>query len=141
MKLIPLAFTALSLFAAASAQAAGSIERGKYLMESIVACGNCHVQRGEKGRPIMEKGLSGGMVFDEEPFKAYAPNITPDPETGIGLWIWEDEAACRAYEAARPAEALARLETEIDESALRERTFDALLFGARIPPRPAPDPT
>ena len=33
-----------------------------------------------------ELGLSGGMVFDEKPFKAYASNITPGPETGIGKW-------------------------------------------------------
>lgn len=51
------------------------LERGKYLMDSIVACGNCH------GR-----NLAGGMVFDEQPFKAYASNITPDPGTGIGKW-------------------------------------------------------
>ena len=63
-----------------------------------------------------------------------------DPDTGIGLWIWEDEAACRAYEAARPPETLARLEKELDESGLRERTFNALLFGARIPPRSEPGP-
>ena len=61
------------------------LERGTYLMNGIVACGNCHVQR-EKGKPLPERGLSGGMVFNEEPFKAYAPNITPDPETGIGKW-------------------------------------------------------
>ena len=76
-------------FALAGAPALGqdrTLERGKYLMDSIVACGNCHVQRGEKGRPLPEKGLSGGMLFDEEPFKAYAPNITPDRETGIGKW-------------------------------------------------------
>lgn len=76
-------------FALAGAPASAqdrTLERGKYLMDSIVACGNCHVQRGEKGRPLPEKGLSGGMVFDEEPFKAYAPNITPDRETGIGKW-------------------------------------------------------
>ena len=70
----------------ASGQDKSLLERGTYLMGSIVACGNCHVQRGEKGQPLMEKGLSGGMVFDEEPFKAYAPNITPDVETGIGGW-------------------------------------------------------
>ena len=39
-----------------------------------------------KGRVIPERGLSGGDVFDEKPFKAYAKNITPDPETGIGKW-------------------------------------------------------
>ena len=61
---------------------------------------------------------------------------TDDPDTGIGLWIWQDEAACRAYEASRPAETLARLATELDETDLRERTFDALFFGARIPPEP-----
>lgn len=82
---------AVSAMAAINAQAAlaldsSSIERGKYLMESVVACGNCHIARGDKGQPLFEKGLSGGMVFDEPPFKAYAPNITPDPDTGIGRW-------------------------------------------------------
>jgi mono/diheme cytochrome c family protein len=69
-----------------TAQDAKLLERGAYLMNSIVACGNCHAQRDKEGRPIPALGLSGGMVFDEEPFKAYAPNITPDQETGIGKW-------------------------------------------------------
>ncbi len=69
----------------AVAQDKNLLARGTYLMDSIVACGNCHVQR-DRGKPLPERGLSGGMVFDEEPFKAYAPNITPDPETGIGKW-------------------------------------------------------
>jgi hypothetical protein len=62
-----------------------------------------------------------------------------DPDTGIGLWIWQDEAACRAYEAGRTPEATARLEQELDHSDLTERTFDALLFGARIPDLPELD--
>jgi mono/diheme cytochrome c family protein len=70
----------------AGAQAPGSIERGRYLMQTVVACGNCHFQRGPKGEPLPDKGLSGGMLFDEPPFKARASNITPDPETGIGRW-------------------------------------------------------
>jgi mono/diheme cytochrome c family protein len=75
------------LFAAvpASAQDAKLLARGTYLMDSVVACGNCHVQR-DKGKPLPDRGLSGGMLFDEEPFKAYASNITPDRETGIGKW-------------------------------------------------------
>jgi mono/diheme cytochrome c family protein len=80
--LVPLAAAA----GAANAQDAALLKRGTYLMNGIVACGNCHVQRGDKGQPLLDRGLSGGMVFDEEPFKAYAPNITPDPETGIGKW-------------------------------------------------------
>jgi mono/diheme cytochrome c family protein len=62
------------------------VERGAYLMDGIVACGNCHAQRDKEGRPLPELGLSGGMLFDEAPFKAYAGNITPDAETGIGKW-------------------------------------------------------
>ena len=51
--------------AVALAQKPSLIERGKYLMESVVACGNCHMQRGPQGQPLLDKGLSGGMVFDE----------------------------------------------------------------------------
>ncbi|MDB5825679.1 MAG: hypothetical protein JWR21_4383 [Herminiimonas sp.] len=78
--------------ATALAQKATSIERGKYLMEGVVACGNCHLARGPQGQPLFDKGLSGGMLFDEPPFKAYAANITPDPETGIGKWSDADLA-------------------------------------------------
>jgi hypothetical protein len=60
-----------------------------------------------------------------------------DPDTGIGLWVWQDEAACRAYEANRPADAQARLAVDIDESEVTEREFEALLFGCRIDPEAA----
>jgi hypothetical protein len=62
-----------------------------------------------------------------------------DPDTGIGLWVWQDEAACRAYEAARPVEIQATLARELDETDLVERTFDALFFGCRAP-QPGADP-
>jgi mono/diheme cytochrome c family protein len=62
------------------------MERGKYLMEGAVACGNCHFARDAKGQLQLDRGLSGGFLFDEPPFKAYASNITPDKETGIGKW-------------------------------------------------------
>ncbi|MBI5279230.1 MAG: cytochrome c [Burkholderiales bacterium] len=71
---------------AAHAQGQGKLERGKYLMDSVVACGNCHVPRGPQGQPLMDKGLSGGFVFEDKAFRAVAPNITPDNETGIGRW-------------------------------------------------------
>ncbi len=81
-----LTFASLALAAVpAVAQDAKLLARGTYLMGSVVACGNCHVQR-DKGKPLFDRGLSGGMIFDEEPFKAYASNITPDRETGIGKW-------------------------------------------------------
>lgn len=61
------------------------LERGRYLMDSVVACGNCHTPQTPQGpQPGME--LSGQPVMDEPDFKAFAPNITPDKETGIGAW-------------------------------------------------------
>ena len=73
---------------------------GSHLMNGVVACANCHMPRDEAGRPQWSQGLSGGVLFDEEPFKAYAANITPDPETGRGLWTdahsWAEPSA-KAY--------------------------------------------
>ncbi len=87
-KLLKLALCALLAtgIGSAWAQQAARLARGKYLMEGIIACGNCHVARGEQGQPLLEKGLSGGMVFDDAAFKAVAANITPDRDTGIGKW-------------------------------------------------------
>jgi mono/diheme cytochrome c family protein len=90
---------------AALAQKPVLIERGKYLMDGIVACGNCHLQRGPQGEPLFDKGLSGGMVFDEPPFKAYAANITPDMTTGIGKWT-DAQLAKAIREGVRPDKSL-----------------------------------
>jgi mono/diheme cytochrome c family protein len=77
------------------------VTRGAYLVEGIAACGNCHVQRDPSGKPLADRGLSGGMVFDYPPFTARASNITPDKETGIGSWT--DEQLARAIrEGIRP---------------------------------------
>ena len=63
-----------------------SLERGTYLMKSIVACGNCHTPKGPKGEiPGME--LAGFPKLEVTPvFTANAPNITQDFESGIGSW-------------------------------------------------------
>lgn len=66
------------------------LERGTYLMESIVACGNCHTPKSADAQPIAGMELAGGFVIEEPAFKAYAPNITMDKETGIGNWTDEE---------------------------------------------------
>jgi mono/diheme cytochrome c family protein len=50
-----------------------------------MTCGNCH---SPKGPPdvIAGKEFSGGLSWDEPPFKVTASNITPDKDTGIGSW-------------------------------------------------------
>jgi mono/diheme cytochrome c family protein len=54
------------------------LARGEYL--AIAAdCEACHTIEG--GQPF-----AGGRPFDTEFGTLYSPNITPDPETGIGKW-------------------------------------------------------
>jgi mono/diheme cytochrome c family protein len=61
------------------------LQRGDYLVNSIVACGNCHTQQTPTG-PNMKKRLAGTFLIKEPVFTAYAANITPDQDTGIGTW-------------------------------------------------------
>ena len=90
MHRVYLAFTAACLLApATAAQAETLLERGDYLVNGIVACGNCHTPQGPDG-PVEGMEFAGQLVIDWEPFTAYAPNITPDPETGIGGWSKAD---------------------------------------------------
>ena len=63
------------------------IERGRYLVTTILACGNCHTPKDAEGRAIPGRELAGGGVgFDIPPYAGVASNITPDRETGIGTW-------------------------------------------------------
>ena len=62
------------------------IARGKYLVYGPAHCAHCHVPFNqlsdvEKG---IEVPLTGGFGIEIPPGKFYAPNITPDKETGIG---------------------------------------------------------
>ena len=66
--------------------AGGELVRGTYLMDGIVACGNCHSPRGADGAVIVGQELSGGLTIDLPEFRAVASNITSDKETGIGNW-------------------------------------------------------
>jgi mono/diheme cytochrome c family protein len=92
----------VSLLAASnSATAETQVERGGYLVNSIMACGNCHSPRDAEGRVIADKALSGGLTFNTPPFVVTAPNITPDKETGIGSWS-DAEIKRALIEGARP---------------------------------------
>jgi mono/diheme cytochrome c family protein len=77
-----------------------SVERGRSLVEGIAGCGNCHTPKGPAG-DLPGMNLAGGPVFDEPPFRAVAPNITPDPETGIGRWT-DAQIATAIREGRRP---------------------------------------
>ena len=67
--------------------------RGEYLVE-LLGCGACHTDGALIGDPDMTKALAGSQVGiassnplgDRYPGVVYPANITPDEETGIGLW-------------------------------------------------------
>jgi mono/diheme cytochrome c family protein len=77
------------------------VERGQYLVNSILACGNCHTPKNANGVPIANRELAGGLSFITPPFEATASNITPDVETGIGKWT-DDEIKRAITEGMRP---------------------------------------
>ncbi len=74
----------------APAQApAGGVERGRYLTAHVAICGDCHTPRNRLGVPSAALYLAG---VAKAPQVAFAPNITPDPETGIGGWDADEVA-------------------------------------------------
>ena len=73
------------LLFAAPGRAENQLERGRYLVDTLAACGNCHTPKGPSG-PLPGKQFAGGDVIKHADFTAVVPNITPDPETGIGRW-------------------------------------------------------
>ncbi len=83
MRHIALAAFAASVLSGGAALAETPVERGSYLVNTILTCGNCHSPKGPP-QAIAGKDFSGGLSWDEPPFKVTAPNITPDKETGIG---------------------------------------------------------
>ena len=78
----------VSVMVAGSAAAQSAAERGSYLVNSIMTCGNCHSPKGPPAA-VAGKEFFGGLTFDEPPFKVTAPNITQDKDTGIGNWTDE----------------------------------------------------
>jgi len=94
------AASAQSPVAPSAASAQSPLARGTYLMNGIVACGNCHTPQTPQG-PVAGKELAGGTPFREGFGVAYAPNITPDAETGIGKWT-DEQIIAAIREGKRP---------------------------------------
>src|SRR5579862_8297337 len=81
-------FVAVLAFGGA-ALAETPVERGSYLVNAIMTCGNCHSPKGPLD-VVAGKDFSGGLRFNEPPFDVTAPNITQDKDTGIGKWSAAD---------------------------------------------------
>jgi mono/diheme cytochrome c family protein len=61
--------------------------RGSYLATAVGHCGECHTPRNFMGAMKTSRAFSGNP---KGPDGQRAPNITPDPEKGIGKWSFED---------------------------------------------------
>jgi mono/diheme cytochrome c family protein len=61
----------------------GDAERGKYML-AAAGCTTCHTA------PKDGAFLAGGRELKTDFGSFFTPNITPDPETGIGAWSDED---------------------------------------------------
>lgn len=85
----------VSLFGAAisatPALAQEQIKRGAYLA-AIMDCTGCHTPGVFFGKPDPQRHLGGSEVGFQIPGLGifYPPNLTPDPETGLGTWSEAD---------------------------------------------------
>lgn len=97
-------FACLAIFHTATGGVAAEtlVERGDYLVNTIMACGNCHTPKDATGKAVSQLALSGGgLGFDTPGFAVTSSNITPDRETGIGNWS-DSEIKRAVIEGARP---------------------------------------
>jgi mono/diheme cytochrome c family protein len=81
---------ALSI-AAGTVAAQTPLERGKYLVEGILTCGNCHTPRGPGGVLDTARMHAGGpQTWETSEYTVRGANITPEKDTGIGGWSASD---------------------------------------------------
>jgi mono/diheme cytochrome c family protein len=78
-----------AILIAGAARAETPVERGGYLVNTIMTCANCHSPKGPPDA-VAGKDFSGGLSWDVPPFKVTASNITQDKDTGIGNWSAAD---------------------------------------------------
>jgi mono/diheme cytochrome c family protein len=72
-------------------------ERGEYLV-NLLACGRCHTEGYLVGNEPTGPDLAGsavgiaysGSADDGTPGLVFAPNLTPDMQTGLGTWSQRD---------------------------------------------------
>ena len=72
------------------------MRRGEYLVRAVMVCLGCHSKYDLKADPplLLSREGAGRVFIEESGFRIVAPNITSDPETGIGNW--SDDAIARA---------------------------------------------
>jgi mono/diheme cytochrome c family protein len=114
---------AVLLAAGGTAFAQSPVQRGEYLVNSILNCGGCHSPRGPDGAA---KPLSGGNPFESPAFKVYTSNLTPDKETGLGNWT-ADQIKNAIIKGVRPDGTVLAVMPSEYYSVLTQRDADAIV--------------
>jgi mono/diheme cytochrome c family protein len=78
-----------------AAPAASNLARGKYIVQELARCGDCHTPHDEKGEPVAGKILRGAAltfkpVMPQPVWADKAPNIA-------GLRGWEDDSTIKFF--------------------------------------------
>ena len=84
------------------------VQRGEYLVE-LLGCGSCHTDGALEGVPDFDKALAGSSIGiavsnpmgNRYPGIVFPPNLTPDPDTGLGGWSDRQIANAVRYGAGR----------------------------------------
>jgi mono/diheme cytochrome c family protein len=134
--------TGLAVWAGTSRGNAASpqVDRGSYLVNSILACGSCHTPNA-KGVPIEGKEFAGGIEFDTPAFKVKSSNISQDKTTGIGAWS-DAEIEAAIVDGVRPdGTKLAPIMPSAFYKVLSRTDRDAIVAYMRtVPPQPDKTP-
>ena len=117
------------------AHAQTPLERGNYLVNTVMACAICHTPRGRDGI-LLDKNFSGGpQTFVEPTYTVKGSNITPDAATGIGAWSDADIKRALTQGVRPNGSALAPIMTSAYYKVLSPDDLDAIVVYLRsLPP-------
>ena len=76
----------VSLIAAPAQAQVENLERGRYLVEALAACDNCHTPRGPSGYDEKARFSGGSQTFTGPGYTVRGGNITADKGSGVGGW-------------------------------------------------------
>jgi mono/diheme cytochrome c family protein len=122
------------------------VERGRYLAESVLGCMDCHAKHDltHFGNPITGPMGAGGDCFGAQekfPGTLCMPNLTPDPETGLGTWSDGEIARAVREGVGRDGRALFPIMPYGEYRALSDSDTDAVVAYLRaLPPVRNPVP-
>src|SRR5262249_12702613 len=122
------------LAAVSTRAAAGGAQRGRYLVEHVALCVDCHTPRNFMGVPDRSLYLAGAK---NGPLGQVVPNITPDKDTGIGTWSRDDIADLLLTGTKPDLDEVQGLMAEVGEPDLKRREREHALA---TPASPNPTP-